>query len=123
VTKRRYGCRNGCDPGTVDGAEGAGRIASFAGGKLTIALFNGEQVSGDDEQGQQAGCDASLLTANQVLQQAELKATAGGLVFREIELVRQAPTRRRGGPRGATDRARRSACRRRPAPRDRATRR
>jgi hypothetical protein len=79
VTKRRYGCRNGCDPGTVDGAEGAGRIASFAGGKLTIALFNGEQVSGDDEQGQQAGCDASLLTANQVLQQAELKATAGGL--------------------------------------------
>jgi hypothetical protein len=130
------------DDGTEDGAEGAGRVASFAGGKLTIALFNGEQVSGlvnsnteikcesrdmptaqatarsaedepgeddggddnegdgdnnqgdhnnqgdDDEQGQQAGCDASLLTANQVVQQAELKATAGGLVFREIELVR-----------------------------------
>ncbi len=44
---------------------------------------------GDDEgddQGQ-AGCDATLLTPGAVVGQAELKATAAGLVFREIELV------------------------------------
>jgi hypothetical protein len=39
---------------------------------------------GDDED--EAGCDTSALTPGAVVQEAELKATAGGLVFREIKL-------------------------------------
>ena len=122
--------------GTEDGAEGAGKVTSLSGGKLTIALFNGDTVTaalddrtelecegaedqsasttaraasdgenepgddnggdnqGDDDQGedgqgdQQAGCDASLLTAGRVVQEAEAKATAGGLHWDEIKIVR-----------------------------------
>jgi hypothetical protein len=41
----------------------------------------------DDEDEGQAGCDATKLTPGTVVGEAELKATAAGLVFREIELV------------------------------------
>ena len=41
----------------------------------------------DDENHGQLGCDASKLTAGAVVGEAELKATAGGLVFEKIELV------------------------------------
>jgi hypothetical protein len=41
----------------------------------------------DDEGHGQPGCDATKLTPGAVVGEAELKATAGGLVFREIELV------------------------------------
>ena len=37
--------------------------------------------------GQQAGCDATKLTAGAVVSEAELKATPAGLVFEKIELV------------------------------------
>jgi hypothetical protein len=45
---------------------------------------------GDDDNGEdqgQAGCDATKLTPGAVVGEAELKATAGGLVFEKIELV------------------------------------
>jgi hypothetical protein len=48
---------------------------------------------GDDDQGEdddnqdQAGCDVSKLVAGATVGEAELKATAAGLVFEEIELV------------------------------------
>jgi hypothetical protein len=52
------------------------------------------QGAGDDDQGDddghdhgQAGCDATKLTPGAVVQEAELKATAAGLVFEKIELV------------------------------------
>jgi hypothetical protein len=49
---------------------------------------NGDDNEGDDEDDQgQAGCDASKLVAGAVVGEAELKATAAGLVFQEIELV------------------------------------
>ena len=41
----------------------------------------------DDENGQQAGCDATKLTQGATVGEAELKATAAGLVFEKIELV------------------------------------
>lgn len=46
---------------------------------------------GDDDENEnednQAGCDASKLTPGAIVGEAELKATAAGLVFTEIELV------------------------------------
>jgi hypothetical protein len=44
---------------------------------------------GDDERDDEneAGCDASALVPGAVVKEAELKATAGGLMFREIELI------------------------------------
>jgi hypothetical protein len=50
---------------------------------------DGGDDQGDDNENDQgqAGCDASLLTPGAVVGEAELKATAAGLVFREIELV------------------------------------
>jgi hypothetical protein len=44
---------------------------------------------GDDqgEDDNEANCDTSALTPGAVVHEAELKATAGGLVFREIKLV------------------------------------
>ena len=54
----------------------------------------GDDDRGDDDQGDdenddegEANCDASALTPGAIVKEAELKATAGGLVFREIELV------------------------------------
>jgi hypothetical protein len=53
----------------------------------------GDDDQGDDDQGDddddegQAGCDATKLTHGAVVQEAELKATAAGLVFEKIELV------------------------------------
>jgi hypothetical protein len=54
----------------------------------------GDDGQGDDDQGDddghdqgQAGCDATKLTSGAVVQEAELKATAAGLVFEKIELV------------------------------------
>jgi hypothetical protein len=51
----------------------------------------GDDDQGDDDQGEddqgQAGCDASKLVAGAIVGEAELKATAAGLVFEEIELV------------------------------------
>jgi hypothetical protein len=41
----------------------------------------------DDNEDAQPGCDASALTPGAVVGEAELKATAAGLIFREIELV------------------------------------
>ena len=41
----------------------------------------------DNEDHAQAGCDATKLTPGAVVGEAELKATAAGLVFRKIELV------------------------------------
>ena len=41
----------------------------------------------EDDNDAQANCDASLLTPGAIVGEAELRATAGGLVFREIELV------------------------------------
>jgi hypothetical protein len=116
--------------GTGDGQEGAGTVTSFAGGKLTITLFNGDAVTaavgdqtelecqpspmqatgasgtaaraaddgpGDDDQGdnedeqgddEQAGCDTSLLTPGRGVNEAEATATAGGLVWDEVKIVR-----------------------------------
>jgi hypothetical protein len=49
---------------------------------------HGDNDHGDDENDDaQADCDASALTPGAVVREAELKATAGGLVFREIELA------------------------------------
>jgi hypothetical protein len=46
----------------------------------------GDDDEDEDDQGQ-AGCDATKLTPGAVVGEAELKATAAGLVFRKIELV------------------------------------
>jgi len=43
-----------------------------------------DQQGDDDEQ---AGCDATALTTGAVVGEAELKTTAAGLVFRQIEIV------------------------------------
>jgi hypothetical protein len=50
---------------------------------------HGDDDHGDDDEDDQgqAGCDASKLVPGAVVGEAELKATAAGLVFREIELV------------------------------------
>jgi hypothetical protein len=50
---------------------------------------HGDDGEDDDENENenQAGCDASALVPGAVVSQAELKATAAGLVFREIELI------------------------------------
>lgn len=48
----------------------------------------GDDDEGDDDENDgQPGCDASKLTAGAVVGEAELKATASGLVFEKIELV------------------------------------
>jgi hypothetical protein len=50
----------------------------------------GDDDQGDDDHGEdhgQPGCDATKLTPGAVVGEAELKATAAGLVFEEIELV------------------------------------
>jgi hypothetical protein len=48
----------------------------------------GDDDEGDDDENDgQPGCDASKLTPGAVVGEAELKATAAGLVFEEIELV------------------------------------
>lgn len=44
-----------------------------------------DDEGGDDDQGQ--SCDATKLVAGAVVQEAELKATAAGLVFTQIELI------------------------------------
>jgi hypothetical protein len=41
----------------------------------------------EDDDGQQPGCDATKLTPGATVGEAELKATAAGLVFEKIELV------------------------------------
>jgi hypothetical protein len=46
----------------------------------------GDDDDEDDDNGQ-AGCDATKLTPGAVVGEAELKATAAGLVFEKIELV------------------------------------
>jgi hypothetical protein len=46
-----------------------------------------DQGDDDNEDEDQSGCDASALTQGAIVGEAELKATAAGLVFREIELV------------------------------------
>ena len=122
--------------GTDDAQEGAGTVTSFAGGKLTITLFNGEVVAatfndqtelkcepspmqatgsaakaaddgprgdqGDDDQGEneneqgdddeqggrQAGCDTSMLTPGRGVNEANATATAAGLVWEEVKIVR-----------------------------------
>jgi hypothetical protein len=49
---------------------------------------NGDNNDDNDAEDQnQAGCDASALTPGATVGEAELKATAAGLIFREIELV------------------------------------
>jgi hypothetical protein len=48
---------------------------------------DGDHEDDGDEDGGQAGCDATKLTAGAVVGEAELKATAAGLVFKKIELV------------------------------------
>jgi len=50
---------------------------------------HGDDDHGDDqgEDDNEANCDQSALTPGAVVHEAELKATAGGLVFREIELA------------------------------------
>jgi hypothetical protein len=127
--------------GTHDGAEGAGRVVSFAGGVLTVHLFGGDDVHGavdasthivctgppatattvaqaasdgsdgsddgpgdrsgrgddgsgdaaddaaDDEHGQ-PGCDASALSADGVIREAQLQATAAGLRFEHVVVAR-----------------------------------
>jgi hypothetical protein len=45
------------------------------------------ECNGDNEDQGQAGCDASKLTPGAIVGEAELKATAAGLVFEKIELV------------------------------------
>ncbi len=57
--------------GTPDGGDGS----------------SGSDGSSEDDNDEQASCDASLLTPGAIVGEAELRATAGGLVFREIELV------------------------------------
>jgi hypothetical protein len=53
----------------------------------------GDDNQGDDdnenenEDENQPGCDARALTPGAIVKEAELKATAAGLVFREIELI------------------------------------
>jgi hypothetical protein len=46
-----------------------------------------DEGDGDDEDEDEAGCDASALVPGAVVKEAELKATAAGLIFREIELI------------------------------------
>ena len=123
------------DDGTDDGDEGAGTVASFTGGVLTIHLFNGDDVNGrvddrteiecedrasastaavaaherdddpgeddhgdddgdddhhgrhDDDADDDVACNASVLHRGAVVREAELKTTASGLAFREIEIV------------------------------------
>jgi hypothetical protein len=48
---------------------------------------HGDDGGDDDNEDNQPGCDASVLTPGAIVGEAELKATAAGLVFREIELV------------------------------------
>jgi hypothetical protein len=45
----------------------------------------GDDDQGDDDNGE--SCDATALTAGAVVREAELKTTAAGLVFKEIEIV------------------------------------
>jgi hypothetical protein len=47
---------------------------------------NGDQGDDQSEDGGQPGCDTTALTPGAVVREAELQATAGGLVFREIKL-------------------------------------
>ena len=50
----------------------------------------GDDDQGDDDENEdenQPGCDASALTQGAIVKEAELKATATGLAFREIELI------------------------------------
>jgi hypothetical protein len=46
---------------------------------------HGDDDEGDDDEGQ--SCDATKLVAGAVVKEAELKATATGLVFEQIELI------------------------------------
>jgi hypothetical protein len=48
---------------------------------------DGDHDDNDDDDDDQPGCDATKLTAGAVVGEAELKATATGLVFEKIELV------------------------------------
>jgi hypothetical protein len=48
---------------------------------------HGDDEGDDDENENEAGCDASALVPGAVVSEAELKATAAGLIFREIELI------------------------------------
>jgi hypothetical protein len=105
------------DDGVEDGREKAGQVGSFTGGVLIVHLFNGDDVKGtvdddteiecedapaaraaddghgdrddegDDEDDAQAGCGPFQLTTGAVVREAELKTTATGLRFTEIELV------------------------------------
>jgi hypothetical protein len=69
----------------------AARAADDGGGDDHGDDDNDDQ--GDDDQGDddndedEAGCDAAALTQGAIVKEAELKATATGLVFREIELI------------------------------------
>jgi hypothetical protein len=47
----------------------------------------GENDQGENDQ-QQAGCDASLLTAGRVVREAEAEATSAGLVWHKVDVVR-----------------------------------
>jgi hypothetical protein len=103
---------NGDDvKGTVDDntelkCEDAGAMAARAAARAADHGGGGGDDHGDDEHGdrsgpghgenenededdndEQANCDANLLTPGAIVGEAELRATAGGLVFREIELV------------------------------------
>jgi hypothetical protein len=48
---------------------------------------HGDDEGDDDENENEAGCDTSALVPGAVVSEAELKATAAGLIFREIELI------------------------------------
>jgi hypothetical protein len=48
---------------------------------------NQDDGENDDDENGQAGCDATKLTQGATVGEAELKATAAGLVFEKIELV------------------------------------
>jgi hypothetical protein len=123
------------DDGVRDGREGAGRITAFAGGRLSVRLFNGDEVtarvdaqtsiechpaaelereaahdhsgdetSGDeitrddpederytDDTGDEADehrCSDAALKPGRVVREGEMRATAAGLAWRELELVR-----------------------------------
>ena len=107
--------RDSDDDGIRDEAEHAGRIVSFSGGVLTIRLFDGGRLSAkvtaatevkcenedgvkasrhgdDDEPGDDHGgdrdrtCAPGALKAGAVVEEAELKVTATGRIWDEIEL-------------------------------------
>jgi hypothetical protein len=90
---------------TVTASRSFAVLAAFAGNDVTATLDpstelecsgagdqSDDDAQGDDDQGendqQQPGCDASLLTAGRLVREAESEATAGGLQWHKIQIVR-----------------------------------